>query len=438
MTHGLIFCLSLCCLLSSSLKAEELSLLTAYDKARSSAPMLAIANFRVDGAEAQKDVAASRLRPQISLFGQWSENDLRYNDDLYPNDEYRGERLGVQVRQPLVNLRDLFEKQRLETAFSLSKKELVIEEGRLLNAVVTAYMDIILADSTLTYLQSELAALTKQLDESRALYERRLTPVTAVRETESRLDSLQVDIITAKGEAAIAREQLTKLLGLRDFSLQAIKDHFVLLNGLSDIEAAAHAAISNSPKVLAAEVAVSVSEKAVSREQGAFAPQIDFTYSFQHSDVGFDNLSIPARDTSTVAIGFNYPIFEGGGGSARLRGAKSELYVAQARLEEERRESEALARSAWLHLEASQDRVIASRRAVDTAQVNVNAAERAAKAGVGRTSQVLIALAQSTKSKRDETLARLAYAIAWLDLQLATGVAPQQLAEELSVAIHRR
>ena len=57
---------------------RAMSLLDTYQVARDSDPRLAIARYRVDGALANRDVAKSKYFPQISLFGDWSQNKVNY------------------------------------------------------------------------------------------------------------------------------------------------------------------------------------------------------------------------------------------------------------------------------------------------------------------------------------------------------------------------
>ena len=57
-------------------------------------------------------------------------------------------------------------------------------------------------------------------------------------------------------------------------------------------------------------------------------PRRILNYSFQHSDVGFDNQRVPSRDTSTLALQFQYPIFEGGAKRARMQGVTAEYNAA--------------------------------------------------------------------------------------------------------------
>ena len=58
-----------------------LTLFDIYQMARDGDPNIAIARFRVDGAEAERDIARGKNFPQVSLFGDWSRNKINYEGD---------------------------------------------------------------------------------------------------------------------------------------------------------------------------------------------------------------------------------------------------------------------------------------------------------------------------------------------------------------------
>lgn len=429
-------CLCLMCT-TPVVSAEKISFLDAYVLARESATDLALARYELEGAEAQKGIALGKILPQVNVFGQWSQNKVDYDLGLISQtQDYPGERYGVQVRQSLLNVPDGLEARRFDLLFQQSQQQLAVAEADLLAAVVEAFLGVILANLELTQFESELHALETQLTEARALYDRKLLPVTQVLETQTRADTLKADVIRASGGVEIAKEQLVKLTGVRDLEPSATLEKFALMSRYASAEDAAAAAIAASPMVEVAKIAVQAADKAVSREKGSWIPNIDLTYSYQYSDVGFDNLSSPPRDTSTVAVGFNYPLFEGGAGNARLRAAQAEYRMAKTRLEGVNRETEARARSAWLNFQAVTERLIAAKQAVKTAEVNVDAATKAVKAGTARVTDTLLALAQNTRAQRDFGSARFEFAAAWLELELATGGDPLALAPIVSKALH--
>jgi len=183
---------------------------------------------------------------------------------------------------------------------------------------------------------------------------------------------------------------------------------------------------------------VNAARKGIEREKGSWWPEVDFVYNAQYSDVGFDNLTSPPRNTETYSISMRYPLFEGGAGAARLRGAWAEFYSAQQSLEAAKRQAGGRARAAWVNLESASERVQAARQAVTTTEKNLDASRKAVRAGTARVTDVLLALAQNTRAQRDLSEARFQRAMGWLELELATGKDPLLLATEFSAALHGR
>ena len=425
-------------LLSATLcTADEIPFSGAYDLARRAAPGLALARFRVDSAAANKDIAFGRMLPQVTLFGQFSDNDVEYeNTVVLQNQQYPGERYGLLVKQSLLNIPDGLEATRLSLVHNQVKEELAVEETELLLQLLETFLGVLLADAELEELTAELHALEKQFEEAQALYEKNLLPITQVLETQTRVNSLQADVIMARGNTEVSREELIKLTGERSSEPMAVQDTFTLLSRFRSVEEAALDAVSQSPAVAAADAALLAAKRGVDREKSTWIPTFELTYSFQHSDVGFDNLSSPPRDTSSFAIGFNYPLVEGGAGFARLRAAWADYYSAVTRLQAQTREAEARARSAWLNFQAVTERLLAARQGIDTAETNVDASRMAVLAGTGRFTDVLTALAQNTRAKGVFNSAKFQYALAWAELELATGASPRALVPVISEALH--
>ena len=433
------FCLVLALLffITPESAASVITLVEAYESARNSAPELAIARYRVDGAESQRDVARGRVLPQVSAFGQWSENRLEYRGGLIPGQRYPGERYGFQASQSLINMSNWMEYGRQKALVELSEQELKVTESQLLGALAEAYLSVLLSDADLEQFETELEALEQQLEEANALYERSLLPITQVLETQTRADTLRADVIAARGQSAIARENLIALVGTRDIELMSVADRVSLSSTAASASDAAMMAFESSPEVAAAQEGVLAARKSIAREKGSWVPNVDLILSSQYSDVGFDNLTSPPRTSESVQISFNYPLFEGGAGSARLRGAWAEFYTAQQQVEAAKRAGETRARSAWVQLQAASERVNAARQAVKTSKTNLDASRKAVRAGTARVTDVLMAMAQNTRAERDLSAARFQRAMGWLELELATGVEPAVLAPRLSDALHR-
>ena len=141
-------------IIQSAVRGEPLSVLRVYEIARDSDPDLAIARYRVDGAEAQKDVARGNLLPQVSIFSDWSSNRVRYEGTpmgQLPSQNYPGERYGIQLRTPLFNVSSLREYERKGALVSQSEYDLAFAETNLLSSVVQAFLTILLADERVSF-----------------------------------------------------------------------------------------------------------------------------------------------------------------------------------------------------------------------------------------------------------------------------------------------
>ena len=418
---------------------EAKTLLDVYVVSREADPTLAIARYRVDGAEADKDVARGRLFPQISIFGDWSENKIRYEGNALsqlPSQDYPGERYGLQLRSPIFNMRSFRDYEVRGALVSQSEKELAVAETELLAAVVQAYLSVILAEESVSLFSSEVLALEQQFEEANALYVRSLIPVTELLDTQTRLDSLRADLVGARGQAAISRERLAQITGIRGLTLKPVNAKILLMSSITGAENAASLAIEYDPAIGVAEESLNAARKTIAREKGSWWPELDFVYNNQYSDVGFDNLTSPPRNSESYSISFRYPLFEGGAGSARIRSAWAEFYSAQQRLEAARRQAGGRARTAYVNLTTAAEREQAATQAARTAEISLDASRKAVRAGTARVTDVLLALAQSTRAKRDLNEAKFQRAMGWVELELAIGVAPESLAQRLSDALH--
>ena len=418
-----------------------ISIEAVYAMALDQAPSLAIAQYRVASIEAQSAEAAGALLPQLSLFGEWTENSLSYRGPLsalYGEETYNGERYGFRARQTLFNMAQFREAQRRKVLTDLSESELAEAEIELLGQVVDAYLTVLVADDTVRQFQQESDALDKQLEESQALYARALLPITQVLETQTRSETVTADLIEAEGNAAIARERLTELIGIRDFELMPMSEQIVLIASETAVEDAVRKALENSPSVHIAKEGVEAAEYAVKREKGSFWPEVSLVITDQYADVGFDNLSSPPRDTESIAISVNYPLLAGGARIAKIRGATADYHSAREELKRVNRAVETQTRSAWVRLAAAEKRVVAAQQACETSEVSVLAAQESVRAGTARVTDVLVALAQRTRALRDRSFAERQRVMAWLELELITGNSPQSVAPILSDALLSR
>ena len=419
--------------------AENVSFLDAFDMASDSALEVNLARYRAEVADSRRDVAFGSILPQITLFGQWSENRLRY--DL-PGAEslpaYPGQRYGIQIRQALLNVGDSLEVRRLDSLYRQSEEELALAYNQLLVALADAYFKVTITSAERVVVLDELNALENQYLQAKALSDKNLTPVTETLETLARRDSVKADIAYLDGKFGMAKESLYALVGDRNITTTAIADKVALPEASISLDEALSLAAERNPNISVAEEALSAAREATRREKSSWIPDVELNYTFQHSDVGFDNLQSAPRDTSIITLSVNYPIFEGGAGSARLRGAWAEYYSAMTRLQFAKRDVEARVRTSWLNKAAATRRVDAAVNAAVAARTSYEATAKAVHLGTARASDALLALASRSAAKMELNRAILEQVLAWIEFELSIGEPPHSVAAAVSSAIHEK
>ena len=143
--------------------------------------------------------------------------------------------------------------QRRRTLFDRSESDLEVAKIELIMLVTNAYLGVLIADDTVKQFAMESEALEQQLEEAEALYASALLPLTQVLETQTRSETVKADLIEAEGNAAIAREELTEIIGQRNFELMPIADSITLLARMASPEQAVAQALEISPAVSVAE-----------------------------------------------------------------------------------------------------------------------------------------------------------------------------------------
>ncbi|MEM6583654.1 MAG: TolC family protein, partial [Pseudomonadota bacterium] len=297
---------------SSTALAQSSTLFDVYSQAIESDPRVKIAQLQVEMGKAQQDSAFGALLPQASAAAQLSKNDVEFDADSEPDQSYDGERYVFQVRQTLFNWQALSERAKAEKLVAQREAELLDVLGMLLVDVSQRYFDVLLADGGVRLLEDEMSLVRQQLEETEALYDRNLVPVTDFLETQARMDSVQTQLIEAKNDAALSREELSALTGSEVGELAPIREDFTPPKLSNVMEYWTALSLENNALLDSRREAVKVALEAVQEQKGGHYPTVDLILSAQRSDIGFDNQASPQRDTEYIGIDINLPIYSGG------------------------------------------------------------------------------------------------------------------------------
>ena len=140
-------------------------------------------------------------------------------------------------------------------------------------------------------------------------------------------------------------------------------------------------------------------------------------------DFGIGTVIPPYDNTDKkLMLNLDVPIYSGGLTSSTVRQRASERDQAQALLEQERRRTTGLARSAYLSLEADIANVKARKQAIISTQTSLDATMAGYDAGTRTSVDVLLSQRQLYGAQRDYSVARYTYLSNSLRLKQVAGI----------------
>ena len=401
--------------------SNEVDLYAIYALAVEQDPRVQIAHQKVEMGKAQADSSLGVLLPQVSAFGNWSDNDVTFDSDLIDNQQYDGRRYGLQVRQVLFNWSALSNRRRSHRVMAQREAELLDVMSIVLVDTSRRYFNVLLTDGNLRLVRAERELVQQQLRQTEEMYNRQLVRVTDYLETQARSDKVLTDEIEAENAAALARESLAELTGEYVADVAAIREDFSLPQLENNMDYWVQQATDNNSMLQSKRQAVIAARQGVEEQKGGHYPRFDLVYSDQTSDIGFDNQQSPQRDTQYIGLDVTVPLFSGGATSARVREARAGYYIARQEEEAARREVRKRTREAWLNTRSSRRRIAATEAGVRSATKSYEAMSKSFSYGTVTAADVLAALHARTRAERDRQHALYSYLTNWLTLQREGG-----------------
>jgi len=294
--------------------------------------------------------------------------------------------------------------------------------------VAKAYFDVLTAIDTLETASAEKKAIGKQLEQSKERFNVGLSAITDVKEQQASYDVSAADEIIAINNLSNSREALRVIINVYPEKLEIAQPEIPLaVPEPMDINAWQKKSLQSNFALLAAKYSVDAAQSAYDGSKGGHYPTLGLnaSYGVVNADdrVFTDDFTIPAStNTDTrIILSLDIPNYSGGFTSSTVRQKLSELDQAKALQEQEKRRTIALARSAYLSLEADIAQVKARKQAVISTQTSLDATMAGYDAGTRTSVDVLLSQRLLYSSQRDYAVARHTYITNSLELKRVAG-----------------
>ena len=295
--------------------------------------------------------------------------------------------------------------------------------------VATAYFDVLTAIDTLETASAEKKAISKQLEQSKERFNVGLSAITDVKEQQASYDVSVADEIIAINNLSNSREALRVIINTYPDKLEIARENIPLvIPEPMDIDAWQDKALQNNFTLLSAKYSIDAAQSAYDGSKGGHYPSLNLNASYgvvnsDERDIGFSQ-PIPANQNTDakVILSLDIPLYSGGFTSSTVRQKASELGVAKALHEQEKRRTIALARSAYLSVQADIATVEARKQAVISTQTSLDATMAGYDAGTRTSVDVLLSQRLLYSSQRDYSVARYKYITDSLELKRIAGI----------------
>lgn len=282
----------------------------------------------------------------------------------------------IQLTQPLFNASSYAQLGKAKAQVRAGRAQLVSTEETVLLSAVTAYMDVVRDEATLSLRRNNVAVLQKQRDATQEQFKVGELTRTDVAQSQARLAGAQADLIDAEGQLAISRANFEHAIGR---PAETLESEPALPPLPKEQQGAITRATRLNPYLVAARENVKAADYAVDSATGALMPQLSVNGQYQYAQNN-PSYGPGAVHVVTVTGTVTVPIYQGGGEESAVRQAKQLREQAQLTVADTERQVLDATRSAW--------QAYTSAVATITSNAAQVAANKVAYEGVRREQQV--------------------------------------------------
>ena len=430
-----------------SAPATAVNLADAYADALRNDPVLSAAQAGTQARRQLVPQARAGLLPRLSLGGSTSQNkrsfpvpptlDVNPNSPTFgqvvdiPTQTYNEHSWQVQLNQPIVNVSAWFDLKGAAAAAQAANAQLRATEQELIVRVVRSYLNVLRAQDRLDASRAQETAVQRQLEQVQQRFEVGLVAITDVLEAQAAYDNAAVARIQAEGDLHVFFEILETVTGTHYESLERLSESLPIVNPEpADEEAWVRTALERNHNILAARAQLDAARRTLAARRAGHLPTIDGSVTHSRFVTGGLSFLGDKINTTTYALSFNLPIYQGGFTLARTKEARFLAEQARQLLLNQQLSVTRDTRNLFQAVATDVVRVGARLKAIASSESALEATETGYEVGTRNIVDVLLAQQRLYASQFDHADSRYNYVADLMMLkQAAGGLAPADVEE---------
>lgn len=418
--------LTLCLLQSGT--ASALGLIEAYEAALQNDPAYRAAVYENEAGQQNRILGRSSLLPNLSASYSNSKNraDVTTKTTWGQNTELRDytSMSGViQLRQPLLHLEGIARYYQGIAQTDYSDAQFAARRQELIVRLAGAYAEAKYTEDQLALALVQRDAYAEQRRMNDRMFDKGEGTKTDMLETQAQYDLAEAQVLEAQDKVTGARNALAAIVGQEIDALDGLREDFQVRpmqpEGFDEWKALA---LEKNPEIAAQRHAVEAAAQEINKNRAGHAPRLDLIASSSKTSSDTINTYNQEAQTNGIGIQLNVPLYSGGYTSAVTSQAVSNHKKAKADLEAQTSQVLVDLRKYYNQVLSGALRIPAQLKSVESARLLAEATQKSVKGGMRTNLDVLNAQQQLFTAKRDLSLARYNYLLAYLRLRQSAGV----------------
>ena len=428
-------------LISGTATAEDL--VDIMNSALEKDPQLRAAHFSQEASLENRKQAMANFLPQVS--GSWSKSEsdskTTYSDgSINDPDTSESDGWSVSLNQSIYDHSNFIglkqadlQKARGMALYDAAKQDFLIRLSQ-------SYFDVLTNIDVVKFAESEEKAIQRQLEQAEQRYEVGLAAITDVHEARAQYDGSRASVINAKNLLDDSREALFEITQTYYNDLESLPDDIESVTlPIQDLAGWEAIALQQNPNLGLAKIDAELAEQNIQLQQSGHYPTVGLSASLSENNSKGSTFLDPqpdgsvivrefpdsTRESNSISLNVNVPIFSGGRTSSLTRQARLNYRAAMEDLDFTTFSTVRNVRNAFHNVEAGWSSVQARELAV----VSAKSAEEATAAGFEVGTRNIVEVLNSQRSlyqaQRDYSRAKHDYLLNILKLKRAAGTLEQ-------------
>jgi outer membrane protein len=409
--------------------AEDL--LTVYREGLYSDPVFAAARSSYEASKEKLPQGRALFLPNVNVTANanYTTENFKYSQPT-PNlvqgtANWPGWGAGLNLTQPLLHLQNNAVYDQAQLLVAQAESQLAFAGQDLIIRVAQAYFDVLLAEYELQTVKAQKVATAEQLAQAKRNFQVGTATITDTYDAQARYDLVVAQEITATNDIEVRRAALQQIIGRAPGPLAKPEGKGQITLSAPEpnsMEAWVQAAYANSLQVAIAKANMDIAVKEVDRNRAANYPTIDAVASATYNSQANSQVGIGQHITQgIVGLQLNYPLYQGGAISSRVREAIANKSKSEQDYENARRTVAQTVRQSFLAVNTGLAEIVALRQAVASNQLSVDATKLGQEVGVRTQVDVLNAQQLLYSAQRDLYRAYYVTIVGQLKLKQAVG-----------------